>query len=316
MASNWASRLALPVGFCVGLAASLALGARNSSGTYSLPTGNPVVSGTAISSSTHNTTMSDVATELTDSLSRSGKGPMTAPLRLANGTVALPALSFDSDTDCGLYRIGANNVGLALNGAKVLDVATAGLSVTGTLTSTALATFPVGVTVTQSASNTDAITTTGNGTGDGIQATSSGAGAGGRFSSTSGNAVDVGTGNLKISASDPSSSTGFSGTLTSMNIPKAWAVLNGNGGSAATILSGFNVTNIQESGSNITVDFTTDFGSANCACVVNINDNSINAAVGCAAATATISGYNIPGAATASMPGTSANISIVCFGAN
>jgi microcystin-dependent protein len=34
-----------------------------------------------------------------------------------------------------LYRIGANNIGVAVNGAKVLDVATTGLAVTGTLAS-------------------------------------------------------------------------------------------------------------------------------------------------------------------------------------
>jgi hypothetical protein len=109
--------------------------ARNSGGTYSLPAGNPVVTGTTISSTTHNSTLNDIATELTDSLSRSGKGPMTAPLELADGSAAAPALSFDNDTDCGWYRIGANNLGLALNGAKVVDVGTAATAVTGTLSS-------------------------------------------------------------------------------------------------------------------------------------------------------------------------------------
>ena len=44
-------------------------------------------------------------------------------IQAANGTVALPAYSFESDKDSGLYRIGANNIGVAVNGAKVLDVA-------------------------------------------------------------------------------------------------------------------------------------------------------------------------------------------------
>lgn len=46
---------------------------RNGSGTYSLPAGNPVVTGTTISSTTHNTTMSDVATALTGSLAKDGQ---------------------------------------------------------------------------------------------------------------------------------------------------------------------------------------------------------------------------------------------------
>ena len=53
---------------------------------------------------------------------------------LEDGTVSLPSLTFTADTNSGLYRIGADNIGVTLNGAKVLDVATTGLSITGTLT--------------------------------------------------------------------------------------------------------------------------------------------------------------------------------------
>lgn len=52
--------------------------ARNGSGTYNLPTGNPVVTGTAISSSTHNTTMTDIATALSASIVEDGQNPFTA----------------------------------------------------------------------------------------------------------------------------------------------------------------------------------------------------------------------------------------------
>lgn len=58
--------------------------ARNSSGTHSLPTGNPVVTGTPVSSVTHNDTMSDISAEITDSLSRTGKGAMQANLAMGN----------------------------------------------------------------------------------------------------------------------------------------------------------------------------------------------------------------------------------------
>lgn len=54
-----------------------------------------------------------------------------------DGTVALPGLGFSGDTDCGMYRIGADNVGIAVAGAKVLDIATTGLTVTGTITTSA-----------------------------------------------------------------------------------------------------------------------------------------------------------------------------------
>ena len=52
--------------------------ARNGSGTYALPTGNPVASGTVISSTTNNTTQSDIATALTNSVCRNGEAPFTS----------------------------------------------------------------------------------------------------------------------------------------------------------------------------------------------------------------------------------------------
>lgn len=55
-------------------------------------------------------------------------------MRGPNGTVSLPGYSFASDSDTGWYRIGANNIGISCNGAKVLDIGTSGLGVTGNLT--------------------------------------------------------------------------------------------------------------------------------------------------------------------------------------
>lgn len=65
-----------------------------------------------------------------------GNGTAGSNVKLSNGTVALPSLAFYTDTDTGIYRIGANNIGVAANGAKVLDIATTGLTVTGALAST------------------------------------------------------------------------------------------------------------------------------------------------------------------------------------
>lgn len=54
-------------------------------------------------------------------------------IAMGDGAVATPGLSFISDPDSGLYRIGANNLGVGVNGAKVLDISTTGLGVTGTM---------------------------------------------------------------------------------------------------------------------------------------------------------------------------------------
>jgi len=101
---------------------------RNAGGTYSLPAGNPVVTGTTITSSWANTTLSDLATEMTDSLSRSGKGGMLAGKQLSidAGTVAAPGLVCGTDIASGIYRVGLNDIGLTINGVKVMEWTSAG----------------------------------------------------------------------------------------------------------------------------------------------------------------------------------------------
>lgn len=89
--------------------------ARNGSGTYSLPAGNPVVTGTTISSATTNTTLSDIATALTQSIAADGQTPVTAniPMNskkitgLAAGTASGDALSFGQS---GMGAIDATTV--------------------------------------------------------------------------------------------------------------------------------------------------------------------------------------------------------------
>jgi hypothetical protein len=261
---------AIHLGILLGTAALVVAGlyrenaeaSRNASGTYSLPAGNPVVSGATISSTTHNNTMSDISTELTDSLSRSGKGAMLAALQGYAGTVSAPGFTFDADTDTGLYRIGANNLGVAVNGTKLVDVATTGV------------TLPLGATFTQSQSNTAAVTATGNGSaagvvgtgggtnanggtftggatnGKGVVGTGAGSGAGGSFANgtaasgaTPRNAVEVTNGYVGFSGvTSPDSTTGVTNTLTPANTVKAWASVDITGATfAVTIDDGFNI---------------------------------------------------------------------------
>lgn len=60
---------------------------RNGSGTYVLPVGNPVVTGTTITSNWANTTLSDIATALTGSVASDGQTPMTGPLAMGNNKI-------------------------------------------------------------------------------------------------------------------------------------------------------------------------------------------------------------------------------------
>ena len=100
--------------------------ARDSSGTHTLPSGQPVVAGTTITATAHNAAMADLSAEVTDSLSRSGKGGMTAPLRVADGTVAAPAVSFTSDTDTEVLAHLSGCDGLFFEANHDLDMLRAG----------------------------------------------------------------------------------------------------------------------------------------------------------------------------------------------
>ncbi len=107
--------------------------ARDSGGTYSLPSGNPVVTGTAISSTTHNDTLADIKTELTDSLSRSNKGAMLAQFQAYSGTVNVPGIGWAADTDTGFYHISAGSFGVAINGTNLLTFSAGAMTLAGTL---------------------------------------------------------------------------------------------------------------------------------------------------------------------------------------
>ena len=74
---------------------------RNGSGTYTLPTGNPVVTNTVISSTWANTTLTDLANAMTGSVAADGQTPMTGPLNLNSNKIANvtdPTLDQDAAT--------------------------------------------------------------------------------------------------------------------------------------------------------------------------------------------------------------------------
>ena len=101
---------------------------RNSSGVYTLPAGNPVVTGTTITVSWANGTMPDLGTEIQDSLSRSGKGGMNAPLKNVDGSESLPAFTYNNDTTSGWYRISAGTFGYSVSGSEVFRVTSSAIT--------------------------------------------------------------------------------------------------------------------------------------------------------------------------------------------
>lgn len=195
--TNAAIALGLFAAVFLSISPHFAQASRDSSGNYSLPAGNPVVTGTSISSTVHNATNSDIASELTDSLSRSGKGAMSAALKAYAGTVAAPGLTFDSATDNGLYLIGTDNIGMSINGVKTADYATTGV------------TLPLSLTVSNSATG-NPLTVTAIGGGDAIDAINATADAGGN--GVIGQGGNNGTGILGRGDSAATDATGVRGT--------------------------------------------------------------------------------------------------------
>jgi hypothetical protein len=93
---------------------------RNSSGTYSLPAGNPVVEGTDITPTWGNTTMDDIASALTDSLSRSGQGGMSAAFQFFSGTVSNPGLGFTNQPSTGIFLNATGDMRVTVAGSALM----------------------------------------------------------------------------------------------------------------------------------------------------------------------------------------------------
>jgi hypothetical protein len=92
---------------------------RNGSGTYTLPAGNPVVTGTTISSTWANTTLTNIASALTDSLAADGQTTATGNLKmganritgLADGIASTDAATVSQVTAAGgTYLLKASNL--------------------------------------------------------------------------------------------------------------------------------------------------------------------------------------------------------------
>jgi hypothetical protein len=102
---------------------------RNGTGTYNLPSGNPVVTGTSISSTWANTTLTDIANALTGSVASDGQTPMIGQLdmnsnkikNLAAATVAGNAVEYAQFTAAFTDPVFTGN--LTVNGTGFVLIA-------------------------------------------------------------------------------------------------------------------------------------------------------------------------------------------------
>jgi hypothetical protein len=107
---------------------------RNGSGTYSLPAGNPVVTGTTIASTWANNTLTDIASALTDSLAADGQTTATGNLQMGNNRItglATPTVSTDAVTKAYADALVSGGTGsfttLTVTGTTTLATALTGV---------------------------------------------------------------------------------------------------------------------------------------------------------------------------------------------
>lgn len=103
---------------------------RNAQGIYSLPVGNPVVTDTSIDSVWANTTMGDLANEITNSLPRDGSASMTGSLTLSGDAVAGLHATTKQQLDAAISNVesggsGALDAHTALEGDECHGLGTA-----------------------------------------------------------------------------------------------------------------------------------------------------------------------------------------------
>jgi len=93
---------------------------RNGSGQYNLPAGNPVVTGTTISSAWANTTLSDIASALTNSVASDGQTPVTGNIAMGgNKLTGLGQGSVSGDSVEYAQFLAATTSAVAITGGTI-----------------------------------------------------------------------------------------------------------------------------------------------------------------------------------------------------
>lgn len=224
---------------------------RNGSGIYSLPVGNPVVTGTTITSNWANTTLSDISTALTGSVAADGQTPITGALQMGGNKI----------TDLGTP-------------SALTDGSTKGYVDTAIATAT-------GSLGTMSTQNANAVAITG-GTITGLSSALPVASGGTGVTTSTGSGANV-LGTSPTIASPTISNPTITGTVTDGSLSassstliagsaKAWVQFDGSG----NIIGSFNVSSVVNNSVGLyTINFTNALATtayAAIACPVGTNN--------------------------------------------
>ena len=242
-----------------------------SSGTYSLPSGNPVVTGTTISSTTTNTTNSDIATALSSCILKDGTQTVTANIPMAShkftGLIAGSATGDSARYDELILK--ANLISPALVTPN-LGTPSAGVLTNCTGTAAGLSIGGNAATVTTNANLTGAVTSVGNAASLG-SFTSAQLATALTDETGSGNAVFGTSPTLTTPTINSAQVPTISGTAP-LYMCRSWVNFNGTG--TVAIRASGNVSSITDGGVGIyTVNFTTAMPDVDYSALVNGESN-------------------------------------------
>ena len=268
----------------------------NGSGTFTLPAGNPVVTGTTISSTVNNNTNSDLANGLSNAVTRNGQSPPTANLPMGNfkltglaaGTTAGDSARYDElilkanliSAVLVTPNLGTPSAGVLTNCTGTAAGLTAGNVTTNANLTGGVTSVGNVATVVTNANLTGAVTSVGN-------ASSLGSFTSAQLAAALTN--ETGSGSAVFGTSPTlTSATLTTPTINSAQVPtisgtaplymcRAWVNFNGTG--TVAIRAEGNVSSITDNGTgDYTVNFTTAMPDANYAALASgVGNNNTTA---------------------------------------
>lgn len=112
----------------------------NGSGTYALP--DIIEPATPGDANEVQAILNDIGNAFNVAFCRDGQSAMSGQFKAADGTVSAPSITFNADTNTGIYRIGGDNIGIAAGGTKIVDISASGTSFSGTAIFSGTVTLP------------------------------------------------------------------------------------------------------------------------------------------------------------------------------
>ena len=227
---------------------------RNGAGTYNLPAGNPVVTGTTISTTWANSTLTDMASALTGSIAADGQTPVTGNIQMSSNRITslgTPTAAYDATTKTYVDTAITTATGTlgTMSTQNANNVAITGGSITGVTISTLASALPV------ASGGTGVTTSTGSG------------------ANVLGTSPTIASPTITGNITDGTYTTTVA--KTAQGTARAWVNFGWNG-TSVTIASSYNVSSVTRTGGGqYAVNFTTAMPNTNYAALYTVGYTTV-----------------------------------------